>query len=105
MTNIAWKNLTRERTRLAISVGGVAFAVLLILIVRGLYTGITDQATEYIRSVDADLWVMQAGTPGDFFHSVSLLPEEDLGQIQSVEGVERAVPLVSLTVVFRLDGR
>jgi len=37
VTSLAWKNLVREKTRLAISVGGVAFAVVLILLVRGLY--------------------------------------------------------------------
>lgn len=104
MTNIAWKNLVRERIRLAISVGGVAFSVLLILIIRGLYSGITDQATEYIRSVDADLWVAQAGIPGDFFHSTSLVPEDAQAAIQAVDGVQDAVPLLSTTVVFRVRG-
>jgi putative ABC transport system permease protein len=74
MVGIAWRNLVREKTRLAISVAGVAFAVLLILLLRGLYAGITAQATEYIRSVDAHVWVAEAGTPGDFFHSVTLMP-------------------------------
>ena len=69
---IAWHNLTRERRRLAISVGGVAFAVLLIVLLRGLYSGFLAQATEYIRSVDAELWVAQSGTSGDLSHSVSL---------------------------------
>lgn len=104
MTNIAWKNLVREKTRLAISVGGVAFAVLLILILRGLYSGITAQATEYIRSVGADLWVAQAGTPGDFFHSVSLIPEATEARIASVEGVKEVDALMSVPVVFRLKG-
>ncbi len=105
MTNIAWKNLVREKTRLGISVGGVAFAVLLILILRGLYSGITDQATEYIRSVGADLWVAQDGTPGDFFHSVSLIDARAESRLEAVPGVRAAFPLLSLPVVFRLDGQ
>lgn len=104
MTNIAWKNLVREKTRLAISVGGVAFAVLLILILRGLYAGITDQSVEYIRSVGAELWVAQAGTPGDFFHSVSLLPDETQQRLEAVDGVDDVFPLASVPVVFRLRG-
>lgn len=104
MTNIAWKNLVRERARLAISVGGVAFSVLLILILRGLYAGITAQSVEYIRSVGADLWVAQAGSPGDFFHSVSLIPEATAAAVEAVPGVDEALPLVSLPVVFRLAG-
>jgi putative ABC transport system permease protein len=104
MTSIAWKNLAREKTRMAISVGGVAFAVLLILILRGLYTGFLTQATAYIRSVDADLWVAQAGTPGDFFHSVSLQPAERADELSAVDGVERVAPLLGRPVVFRHDG-
>ncbi|MBI2169645.1 MAG: ABC transporter permease [Actinobacteria bacterium] len=104
-TSIAWRNLARERTRLAISAGGVALAVMLILLLRGLYVGITDQATRYIHSVGADLWVAQDGTPGDFFHSVSIIPETAEEQIQSVDGVEEVVPLLSLPVVFRLGSQ
>jgi putative ABC transport system permease protein len=102
---LAWKNLAREKTRLAISVGGVAFAVLLILLLRGLYAGFTDQATAYIRSVEADVWVAEAGTPGDFFHSVSILPLERGGRLAAVEGVEAAIPFVARSVVFRHEGK
>jgi putative ABC transport system permease protein len=103
-TNVAWKNLVREKTRLGISVGGVAFAVLLILLLRGLYTGFQTQATAYIRSVDADLWVAQEGTPGDFFHSVTLMPASLRRPLEAVEGVERVTPLLARPVVFRHDG-
>jgi putative ABC transport system permease protein len=100
-TSIAAKNLFREKTRLAISVGGVAIAVLLILVVRGLYSGFLDQATAYIRGVDADVWVVEAGTPGDFFHSVSLQPPERAEQIESVDGVDGVDPLLARPVILR----
>jgi putative ABC transport system permease protein len=103
-TSIAAKNLLREKTRLAISVGGVAIAVLLILVVRGLYSGFLDQATAYIRGVDADVWVVEAGTPGDFFHSVSLQPPERAEQIAAVEGVDRVDPLLARPVIMRHAG-
>ena len=95
---IAWRNLSRERIRLGISVGGVAFAVLLILMLQGVYSGFLAQATEYVRSVDADLWIAQAGTPGDFSHSVSLQPPEREGAIQDVHGVQRVIPLLGRRV-------
>ena len=104
MTNIAWRNLSRERTRLAISVGGVAFAVVLILLIRGLYVGFVTQATSYIRSVAADVWVAEASTPGDFFHSVSLMPASQAGPLAQVPGVERVTPLLGRPVVFPHEG-
>jgi putative ABC transport system permease protein len=105
ISRIAWKNLVREKTRLAISVGGVAFAVLLILLVRGLYSGLTDQATEYIRGVEADVWVAEAGTPGDFFHSVSILPLSAQRRLAAVEGVQAVVPFVARPIVFAHRGK
>ncbi len=39
MFKLAWRNLTHERTRLLISVGGVALAVLLILVMDGVFAG------------------------------------------------------------------
>ncbi|WP_102143108.1 ABC transporter permease [Mycobacterium hubeiense] len=103
--SIAWKNLVRERTRLAISVGGVAFAVVLILLIRGLYVGFTTQATAYVRSVNADIWVANAGTPGDFFHSVSLQRPDVGTQLATIPGVARVTPFVGRPVVFSHDGR
>lgn len=103
-TDIAWRNLVRERGRLVISVGGVAFAVLLILVLRGLYAGFVQQATAYVRSVDADVWVAQQGTPGDFGHSVSLLAPTVVDEIGAVDGVDRAAPLLTRPLVFSLGG-
>jgi putative ABC transport system permease protein len=103
--SIAWKNLVRERARLAIAVGGVAFAVVLILLLRGLYVGFMTQATAYIRGVDADVWVAQADTPGDFFHSVSLQPLQTGDRLAEVPGVEQVTPLVGRPIVFAREGR
>lgn len=105
VVNIAWRNLARDRARLAISVGGVAFSVLLILLLRGLYAGILDASTSYVRGVDADLWVAQEGTPGDFFHSVSLLTGETRQEIDAVAGVVDSAPLLGRPVVFSHEGR
>lgn len=102
---MAYRNLTRERIRLGVSVGAVAFAVMLIVLIRGLYVGITAQATAYIRSVGADIWVAEAGTPGDFFHSVSVLPGTTAASIARVPGVGDVEPLIGRPVVFRHDGR
>ncbi|MFP5326368.1 MAG: ABC transporter permease [Acidimicrobiia bacterium] len=99
MTGIAWRNLVRERTRLAISVGGVAVAVMLILLLRGLYTGVNEEAARYLRSIGADLWIGQNGTRGGFGHSVSVLPADLREQVEQVEGVEQVAPLFGRPVV------
>lgn len=93
MISIARRNLFAERTRLVISAGGVAFAVMLILILWSLYQGWNTHITGYIDSVPNDLWVAQQGTR-DMFHSVSLLSasmEDDLRALPEVAHVERFV--------------
>jgi putative ABC transport system permease protein len=105
VTNVAWKNLAGERTRFAISVAGVAFSVVLVVTLRGLYTGVIDEATKYIRSTGADLWVAQEGTPGDFLQSRSILPVSDQDRIARVQGVAHVSPLLSSPVGLKIGGR
>lgn len=105
MTNIAWRNLTGQRTRFAPSTGGVAFAVMLILIVNGLYDGILNQATDYARTVDADLWVSQASTPDNLIQAVSILPDDLADELERAPGVASASPVLTRATIFPLGDR
>ncbi|MCL7453921.1 MAG: ABC transporter permease, partial [Anaerolineae bacterium] len=89
MFKLAWRNLTRERTRLAISVGGVALAVVLILAMGGIFAGAEEHAVAYIRNQPASLWLMQAGV--DNMHMASsLLPPGTVNRVRAVDGVATA---------------
>lgn len=90
---VARRNLFSEKARFAISVAGVAFAVLLILIVVALYRG-WSRSGEVFEELPGQLWVTQAGT-SDPFHSTSLLTEEDVVAVASAPGVEATVPVLS----------
>lgn len=105
MTSIAWKNLSHQRARFALSTGGVGFAVLLMLIVQGLYDGILTQATAYARTVDAQLWVSQAATPDRLIQSTSALPLDVGGELAAVAGVNSASPVLTRAATFQLGGR
>jgi len=91
--SLARKNLFHEPMRLFISVSGVTFAVFLILLLLALYRGWSETLSEYIYKVDADIWVMQAGTV-DMSHSVSLLPNTTQDQLHTIVGVQTVTPLV-----------
>lgn len=101
MLSIAWNNLTHERGRFAISVGGVAFAVVLILIVSGLYAGWNQLLTRYIESVRADFWVAQKGS-GDISHSISLLKNDFEAPIAKAAGVKSVRKFIGRRVAFDL---
>ena len=45
---VAVRNLVGERTRFALSVAGVGFAVLLVLVMAGIFVGTINQVTTYI---------------------------------------------------------
>ncbi len=88
---IAWRNLFQEKGRLLISIGGVAFSVTLIVILAGLYQGWRTKIGEYIRTVPADIWVMQSGSE-ELFHTPSVLPLSIGNKLTSIEGVASAKP-------------
>ena len=63
---------------------------LLILIIGGLYRGWQTKLTAYLESVDAELWVGQAGS-ADTTHSMSFLPAslaQSMSQTRGVTGVD-----------------
>jgi putative ABC transport system permease protein len=102
--SIARRNLFSDRTRFAISVGGVAVAILLILTLLGIYRGTVDQSTVFIDNTKADLWVGQAGAH-DMFHTFSVLSEDLVDELATVPGVKEIHPLVTRTTSTKIDGR
>lgn len=104
MLFLAVKNLVQEKTRLLISVGGVAFSVLLIMSIQGLYQGWSNKIGEYIRTVPADYWITQTGAT-DMFHTPSVLPLTVRDFLTGVEGVASAKPFSGRRVSFAHNGR
>lgn len=104
MVPLARKNLFTEKIRFAISVGGVAFSVLLILVISGLYRGWNEMISFYIESIPTDLWVVQKGT-SDMFHGASILPENLRDEIKKIEGVREVDKLLGRQVAFDLGGK
>ena len=93
MVPLARRYLLSDRIRFAIAAGGVGFAVLLIVLILGLFRGIIDQIGQFPSAAPSDLWVMQAGTP-DPSHGASILPNSVLSDLQEVPGVAASQPLI-----------
>jgi putative ABC transport system permease protein len=102
MVPVARRNLFAEKGRFAISVGGVALAVLLILTVLALYRG-WSRAGEVFEQLPGQIWVVQRGT-SDPFHSVSLIDNEQLSNATDVQGVLATVPVLSRQMNFQAGG-
>src|SRR3990172_4633893 len=102
MVPVARRNLFAEKGRFAISVAGVAFAVLLILVVLALYRGFS-RSGQTFEELPGELWVVQQGTT-DPFHSESLVQRSQLEAVESVPGVLAVVPVRSRSMAFAFGG-
>jgi putative ABC transport system permease protein len=102
MVPVARRNLFAEKGRFAISVAGVAFAVLLILIVLALYRGF-NRTGQTFRDLPGELWVVQRGT-SDPFHSISLIDRTRLATDTQVAGVRATVPVLARSMNFDAGG-
>ncbi|MEK9156212.1 MAG: FtsX-like permease family protein [Patescibacteria group bacterium] len=89
---------------MAICIGGVAFSVLLILIMNGLYQGWSVKMGAYPESIPADLWVEQAGV-GDMYHALSFLPDNLSAKLESIEGVRSANKYLGRQAMFDYNGK
>ncbi|MEK7142801.1 MAG: FtsX-like permease family protein [Patescibacteria group bacterium] len=104
MFYIAIKNLFQEKTKLLISVGGVAFSVILILILLGLFQGWQRQMTKFLGNIQTDFWVGQKGSR-DLSHSISILPSSLQNQIAEESYVDQVTPFIGRQVSFQMDGK
>ncbi len=98
---VAQRNLTKERTRFALSVGGVALAIMLVLILDGFLAGMFVQITSYLEHSDGSVVVAQDGV-SNLLGATSLLPPGTIDEVEDVEGVARVVPIVSQFVILDL---
>ncbi len=92
MVDLATRILLHDKTRFAITVSGVAFAVALVFVQVGLFEGLLSTASITIQKIDAELWVTPRNTPNiDFANS---FPESLVNRVRSVPGVLRADNLI-----------
>ena len=105
MVSVARKNMFQEKTRLLISVTGVAFALLLVLALEGLVAGAMEQITAYINNTGAEVYVAQPGVR-TMHMSGSALPLSKLGEVRRADGVARAEPILyTSSAITRGDER
>ncbi len=87
------QNLLAEKTRFAISVGGIALSVFLISFLLSLYQGWKLNVGRFVERVEADVWVAREGT-SDFIAAASILPNDMQGELEALDGVRRVDPVV-----------
>jgi putative ABC transport system permease protein len=100
---LARRNLLADRRRLAASVIGVALAVMLILLLDGMWAGIRQQTTAYTDRVGADLYVLQPGVR-DLTAGASTLPRSTVEVVRADPEVDWVSPVRSTYSILQLHG-
>lgn len=85
-TPLAWLQLTKQKTRLAVAIAGIAFADVLMFIQLGILDGLYDSATQPHRNLRADLVLVNVHLRT--LVDVKSLPRERLHQVLAYKGVE-----------------
>jgi putative ABC transport system permease protein len=96
MIRLAFRNLFQSKARLLISTGGVALALLLILSLDAIFTGMERQVTAYIDHSGADIFVAQAGVR-NMHMTTSSLPATAVAEVEGVAGVTTVTPILYLS--------
>ena len=101
---LARRNLLADRRRLAAGVVGVGLAVMLILLLDGLWAGIRQQATVYSDRSGADLYVLQPGVR-DLTAGVGAVPISTVDAVRADPDVAWAAPVRTAYAVLEFHGR
>lgn len=88
---LAWLNLLHSKTRTALAVAGVGFAVVLVFMQLGFLGSAQQSATLVFEALDFDVLVRSR----HYLHLVAsrTFPRDRLDQARSLAGVERAMPV------------
>lgn len=102
--SLARRNLFKDKTRMALSIGGVALAVMLILVLNGFLAGMYRQITSYLDHTPGTVVVAQKDVV-NLLGATSLLPDGIVSQVKAVRGVREAAPILSQFVILDLHGK
>jgi len=102
MVPVARKNLLADKIRLVVSIGGVTFAVILILVVRSLYQGYYREIGAFVDALPVDVWVTQTDSGGLVYSST--VPIDTGTRLSQIPGVARTVAMDRQRLRLEFDG-
>ena len=102
--SLARRNLFQDKTRLVLSIVGVALAVMLILVLKGFLAGMNRQITSYLDHSPGSIIVAQEDVV-NLLGSTSLLPEGIVQKAETMRGVDEVIPILSQFVILNLHDK
>jgi putative ABC transport system permease protein len=102
VVTLALRNLLHDRLRLAATLVGIVFSIVLVTVQMGLYLGFGRMVTVVIDRAETDLWIMTKG--GTSFEGPTVLDMKDRDAALATEGVARVTQIVTGFADWRLPG-
>jgi putative ABC transport system permease protein len=100
MVTIAWKNLIHDKARLAVTLVGIVFALVLILVQFGLFLGFLETSSNIVAESKVDLWITAPAIP--HVNGGNPLTESNRYKALAVDGIERMDKYTLFFVVWKL---
>ena len=102
--SLARRNLFQDKPRLALSIGGVALAVTLILILKGFLAGMNRQITSYLDHSPGSIVVAEEDVV-NLLGATSLIPDGTDQKAETIRGVDEVIPILSQFIILDLHGK
>ncbi len=90
---LAFRNLFYDKVRLAVTLVGILFSIVLVAVQLGLYLGASRMITANIDHAKADLWIMAYGAKS-FEDGGLLLTTRERHQALATPGVQDVIPII-----------
>src|SRR5262252_7856484 len=91
-SELAWRNLVHDKVRLLVTVTGVVFAVVLIVVEFGLFLGFATTTSGLVDRSRADLWITSSRVP--YIEVGVPFSERKLSTVLATPGVAHATKTV-----------
>lgn len=102
--NLAIRDISYRRASFSLTALGLGLLFTIVLAMGGVYRGLVDDATLLVSRMNADLWVVQAGTRGPFAE-MSRIPVGLVDRVRAVPGVQSAQEFNTYTIQREHKGR
>ena len=93
LSELAWRNLVHDKVRLLVTVTGVVFAVVLIVVQLGLFLGFATTTSSLIDRSRADLWMTSSHVP--YIEQGVAFTERKLSTVLATPGVAHATKYIA----------
>jgi putative ABC transport system permease protein len=102
--NLAFRDIRHKLGRFVLTCLGLSLLLGVVVTMAGIYRGLTADALALAKSIQADVWVVQAGTNGPFAET-SRIPGDTREMIARIDGVVAAGSLTLQTMQIERNGR